>query len=158
MAAVSAVVARPGVGLRGLKAVYAASVALLALLALATLASPLLLPVLRREHAPLPEAGKIQVLAKEGEWVLQYNLLNGAETPAAFTFEVAGSPASSGGTSRLLHTASVLVDAGKSYVFIYHLLPHQAPDGTVRFTLHRNGASEPLEDLTLHLPAGGESR
>ena len=158
MAVVSAGIVRPESGLRGLRAVYAVSVVLLAVLALVTLASPLLLPALRRELATLPDAGKIQVLAKDGEWVLQYNLLNGAEIPAAFTFEVAGSPAESGAAPRVLHTSSVRVDAGKTYVFIYHLLPAQVPDGTVRFTLQRDGESAPLEELTLHLPANGKSR
>lgn len=158
MTAVSAGIARPASGLRGLRFVYAASVALLVLLALVTLASPLLLPAVRREHATLADAGKIQVLVTGGKWVLQYNLLNGAELPTAFSFEVAGSPALPGAVSPVLHTSSVLVDAGKAYIFIYHLVPDQVPDGTVRFTLHRDGASAPLEDITLHLPPAGGSR
>lgn len=165
MAAASAALAGsapPTQDARSLRLAYAVSVAVLVVLALATLASPVLLPVLRREQATLPEAGKIQVLAKAGEWVLQYNLLNGTGQSGAYTFEItsaapaeATGPATNSVFSPPLHTTSVLVEAGRSYVFIYHLRPQQVPDGTVRFTVHRGGEALPLEDLSLHLPPDG---
>jgi hypothetical protein len=147
-------------GLRGVRVAYAASVAVLIVLALATLGSPLILPLLRRERAALPDVGKVQVIAKPGEWVLQYNLLNSGAEAAAYTFELATSPAASAGgdSSRVLHTSSVFVDAGRAYVFIYHLRPEQVQSDAVRFALSRSGSPAPVEDLTLHLTSTGGER
>ena len=147
--------------MRGLKAFYVGSVALLVLLALATLGSPLILPSLRREPAPLAEAGKVQVLARSGEWILQYNLVNQTTSSGAYTFEISAPPPAAPAAARapstapdrgsVLHTSSVHVDGGRPYVFIYHLRPEQVPHGSVQFTVHRGGDAAPLEDLTLHL-------
>ena len=138
-------------GLGALRVAYVLSAVLLALLALATVASPLILPALRQEQAALPEAGKIQLLAREDAWVLQYNLLNATESAGVYTFELTASAAP-------LHQTSVTVDAGRTYVFIYHLRPEQVTSDAVRFQLHRGGERAALEDLTLHLPPRGGDR
>jgi len=146
---------------RGLRLTYVVSITLLILLAAATLASPLIFPALRGEPAALPEAGKIQVLATAGEWVLQYNLVNQTTTSSAYTFELDTPRAADMARPAPLHTSSVFVDAGHSYVFIYHLRPEQVTDGRVQFSVHRGGEAAPLEELTLHLtPAtvGGPAR
>jgi hypothetical protein len=141
---------------RGLRLAYASSVVLLVVLALATLASPLLLPALRTGQAPLPEAGKLQVLAKADEWILEYHLTNSTASDGTYTFVIAGAAsapvvASGVATDRTVHTTSVLVTAGHSYGFIYHLRLGEVPDGPVRFTIDRAGDAAPLEDVTLHL-------
>jgi hypothetical protein len=150
----SLTVAAPGEprerGLRALRLAFVLSTALLALLALATVASPLILPVLRHEQTSLPEAGKIQVLVKPDEWVLQYNLLNPTEAAGVYIFELTASAP--------LHSTSVLVEGGRTYIFIYHLRPEEVTGGAVRFALHRGGESTPVEDLTLRLPPRGGSR
>ena len=149
-------------GLSGLRVAYSLSVGALVLLALATLASPLLLPALRRGAAPLPDAGKLQIVAKDAEWVLQYNLTNHTEQDGTYTFEIAAAESSGAArgsaANRSVHTTTVLVGAGRTYVFIYHLRPGEMPDGPVQFTVQRGGDPAPAEDVTLHLPAPGSSR
>ena len=141
---------------RALRVGYAASVVLLVVLALATLASPLLLPGLRRDEAALSEAGRLQVLAKADEWVLEYHLTNGNDRDETYTFEIAlaepTSPARNAYVAgRSVHTTSVLVGAGRTYGFIYHLRPSETQGAPIRFLLHRGGDAAPIEDVTLHL-------
>ena len=140
--------------LRGLRVAYVVSAALLVVLALATVASPFILPALRQEKAALSEAGKLQVLAKPDEWVLQYDLLNPSAAAGVYTFELTVPSGDAAVTSApvVLHTTTVPVDAGRTYVFIYHVLPDRAPSGAVRFTVHRGDEGIPVEDVTLHLP------
>ena len=162
-AAVSAALGPALPRLRGLRVAYTASVALLIALALATLASPMLLPALRRGQPALPDASKLQVLAKADKWVLQYNLTNGTPQDSTYTFEIVsaetGDAARGAGTvGQPIHTTSVLVGAGRTYVFIYHLRPGEVPPGPVRFLLLRGGDAAPIEDVTLHVPAVGSAR
>jgi hypothetical protein len=144
--------------LRGLRVAFVLSAALLVLLALVTVASPLLLPMLRSETAALPEAGKIQLLARGEAWVLQYNLLNPTDVAGTYTFELTTVGEAGGSLPTVLHTTSALVDARKTYVFIYHLRPDQLQSDAVRFALRRSGEGAPVEDVTLHLPARGGGR
>jgi hypothetical protein len=130
---------------RALRLATTFSVALLALLAVATLASPILVPVLRPQQTreALPQVGKLQLLERPDEWILQYDLTNHRDEPAAYTFTVTyGSKTD---------THSAFLRARDTFSYIYHFYPEQTPARQARFTVHRAAEADPVEDVTLHL-------
>jgi hypothetical protein len=132
-----------------LRLAYGLSVLLLAGLAMATLASPVLLPVLRPQAHPatLPVTAKLQLLAGEETWVLQYEVTNDTGEAAAYLFELV--------LDGVTDHWTAVVKAGDTFSYIYHIAPQRVASQRVRFLVRRASEVEPLDDVTLHLASAG---
>lgn len=130
-----------------LRALHVVSCLVLGALVVITLGSPLFLPMMQQQFAKqdlLTMVGKLQIIERTDQWILQYNILNPGDKEQIYSFEITA--------DSKVNTQSVSLAPKQTFQFIYHLYPALLHDGGVRFVLWKAAEQQPMEDLLLHLP------
>jgi hypothetical protein len=89
------------------------------------------------------ESKRLRVIDGDDEWILQYDILNQNEIEKQYTIDVTVD-------SAVYHDRTV-VGRGKTYTYIFHILPEQLTEGNVGFTVYEQGKAEPVDQVTYYI-------
>ena len=89
------------------------------------------------------ESRRVQIIKGENGWILQYDIPNNKKTDVEYTINVTVDDAT--------HKDSAVVQAGKTYTYIYHISPQQLTKGQVTVALYEEDKAEPVEQTTYHI-------
>lgn len=127
-----------------LRMVYIGLLVVLVVLATATVFRPML--AIGEDN----EVQGLQLLQAEDEWVVQFDITNRDGKEARYEIEVLGRDG--------LHREPVLIRDGGKFSYIYRIPPDRVGEGTVTFSIYKNGADEPLKKVTCYLESKGDGR
>ena len=91
----------------------------------------------------LPESKRVQIIKGENGWTLQYDIINDKERDIKYTIIVT--------VDNATRKDSAVVQAGKTYTYIYHISPQQLNKGEVTLTLYEGDKTEPIEETTYYI-------
>ena len=89
------------------------------------------------------ESKRVQIIKGEGGWILQYDITNDKEEDVKYTIIVT--------VDNAARKDSAVVQAGKTYTYIYHISPQQLDKGKVTFALYEGDKTEPVEETTYYI-------
>ncbi|MFH0768192.1 MAG: hypothetical protein V1932_01335 [Chloroflexota bacterium] len=90
-----------------------------------------------------PESKRVQIIKGENGWILQYDITNDKEIDVKYTIIVT--------VDNAARKDSAVVQAGKTYTYIYHVSPQQLDKGEVTLTLYEGDKTEPVEETTYYI-------
>jgi hypothetical protein len=90
-----------------------------------------------------PESKRVQIIKGENGWILQYDITNDKETDVKYTIIVT--------IDNATRKDSAVVQAGKTYTYIYHISPQQLDKGEVTLALYEGDKTEPVEETTYYI-------
>jgi hypothetical protein len=91
----------------------------------------------------LPESKRVQIIKGENGWTLQYDIINDKERDIKYTIIVT--------VDNATRKDSAVVQAGRTYTYIYHISPQQFDKGEVTLTLYEGDKTEPIEETTYYI-------
>ena len=120
-----------------LKIVYILSLVILGVLIAVTVFRPV---AVGGEYS---EVQRAQLLEREDQWIIQFDIINheGKDTNYTITVMIDGKQ----------YNESVLIPAGRTFIYIAHISPDTASDDIVRFAIYKEGEATPLEEATYYL-------
>ncbi|MDD5082778.1 MAG: hypothetical protein PHU08_05330 [Dehalococcoidales bacterium] len=89
------------------------------------------------------ESGKAQIIARDNEWILQYDITNQEDRDIQYTIIVT--------VDNNVYEDTAVVKPGKVYTYIHHIYPQQSTDGKVTLALYEEGKTEPIDQVTYYL-------
>ncbi len=89
------------------------------------------------------ESKRVQIIAGENEWILQYDIINDQERSIKYTIFVT--------VDDTVYEDSTVVKQGKTYTYIHHIYPQQLKEGKVTFALYEEGKTKPIEQTTYYI-------
>lgn len=89
------------------------------------------------------EVQKEQLLQKESEWIIQFDIINHEGRDQNYTINVL--------VGEKLYTDIILIRDGAKFSYIYHFRPDLETEGDVSFAIYKEGEATPLEQATYHL-------
>ena len=120
-----------------LRIIYIVSLVILAVLIVFTIFQPM------ATRGKYSEVQKEQLLETEGEWIIQFDIINHEGKDQYYTINIL--------VSEKLDTKSVLIRDGAKFSYIYHFRPDLETDGDVSFTIYKEGEANPFEQVIYHL-------
>ena len=90
-----------------------------------------------------PESTRVQIIKGENGWTLQDDIINDTGSEKKYTIVVSVDTA--------VRRDIAVVQAGKTYTYIYHISPQQLTEGQVTFALFEEGKEEPVEQTTYYI-------
>ena len=90
-----------------------------------------------------PESKRVQIIKGENGWILQYDITNDKETNVKYTIIVTA--------DNVTRKDSAVVQAGKTYTYIYHISPQQLDGREVILTLYEGDKTELVEETTYYI-------
>ena len=123
-----------------LKIVFAISLVILGVLAGLAVFRPLV------TSPEFSAVGRESVLKTDGEWIIQFDIINQENKDMNYSIVFSGEGQSS--------TETVLVGNGRTYSHIHHVYmdPNQTAEETkVDMTIYEEGNATPFEQVTYHL-------
>ncbi len=123
--------------MRKLSILYIVSQVILGVLVAFTIFSPM------SEGGEYSEVLREQLLRTEDEWIIQFNIINreGSDQNYTITAEIDGKQSSK----------KVTIQDGRVFTYIYHIYPDRITEGSVTFTIGKEGMETPFEQITYHL-------
>ena len=89
------------------------------------------------------ESKRAQIIERENEWILQYDIINNQEREIKYTIYVT--------VDNTAYSDSTVVKPGKTYTYIHHIYPQQLAEGKVTFALYEEGKVKPVEQVTYYI-------
>jgi|SRR3990172_43399 len=89
------------------------------------------------------ESKRVQIIKGENGWTLQYNITNDKDRDIKYTIIVT--------VDNAARKDITIVQAGKTYTYIYHISPQQLTKGQVTVALHEEDKAEPVEQTTYYI-------
>ena len=90
-----------------------------------------------------PESRRVQIITGETGWTLQYDIINNKEIDIRYTIIVT--------VDNATRKDSAVIQAGKTYTYIYHISPQQLDKWEVTITLYEGDKTEPVEETTYYI-------
>lgn len=112
----------------------------LSLLIVAALLVTIVLLVPRAE-SKFSEVQRDQLLEKEDEWVIEFDIINNEDHDINYTINVLLN-------GELSYTHPVLVRSGRRFRYIRHIYRETFDEGNVTFVVYKEGESVPIEETT----------
>ena len=116
---------------------YIASLVILAVLVAFTVFRPM------ATGGRYSEVQKEQLLQKESEWVIQFDIINHEGRDQEYTINAL--------VGEKTFTESVLIRDGRRFSYMHHIRPDEITDGDVIFAIYKEGEATPFEQATYHL-------
>lgn len=120
-----------------LRIAYIASLVILAALVAFTVFRPM------ATGGRYSEVQEEQLLQKESEWVIQFDIINHEGKDQEYTINVL--------VGEKTFTESVLIRDGRRFSYMHHIRPDEITDGDVTLAVYKEGKATPFEQATYHL-------
>ncbi len=120
-----------------LRIIYIASLIILGVLIVFAVLRPM---STGREYSEVQQA---QLLEKEDQWIIEFNIINREGKDANYTIKVL--------TDGKQYTQSVLIKDGRMFTYIHHFYPERLTNNEVSFAVYKEGESTPIEQATYFL-------
>ena len=89
------------------------------------------------------EVQRAQLLEKEDQWIIEFDIINREGKDINYTIKVA--------TDGTLYTESVLIRSEGMFTYIHHFYPDRLTKNEVSFAVYKEGESTPIEQATYFL-------
>ena len=89
------------------------------------------------------EVQRAQLLEREGEWIIEFDIINQEGKDMNYTIEVVADGE--------LYTESVSIRDGRMFTYIHHFYPERLTSNEVSFAVYKEGESTPVEEGTYFL-------
>ena len=89
------------------------------------------------------EVQREQLLQAEGEWIIQFNIINHEGEDKNYTINAL--------TDGKLHRQDVLIPNGATFTYVHHVYPERLTEGKVSFAFYKEGEATPFEETTYYL-------
>ena len=89
------------------------------------------------------EVQRAQLLEREGEWIIEFDIINQEGEATNYTIEVI--------VDGELYTESVLIKDGGMFTYIHHFYRDRLTSNEVSFAVYKEGESTPVEEATYFL-------
>jgi len=120
-----------------LRIIYIASLVILGVLIAFTIFRPM---VAGEKYS---EVQKEQLLEREGEWIIQFVIINHEGRDQKYTINVLVSEKS--------YTDTMLIPDGAKSSYTFHIRHNTITDGDVSFAIYKEGEATPFEQITYYL-------